>query len=111
MKIYLDDIRVPEMTYPQSSEWILIRTPEELITCFVRNSHSITHISFDHDLSCFDADNNETTGYDTLKILCEIMMDSGINPEDFTFLWHSQNPVGKENMRMYWENFKNWSQE
>ena len=110
MKLYLDDIRVPSHTYSNPEQWILYRSPEELISFFSQNYSLITHISFDHDLNWYIKDTSEEiTGYSCLKTLCSIMIDKGINPNQYTFYFHSANPVGKQNMVSYWDNFRKYS--
>lgn len=103
MKLYLDDIRVPS----NPSDWILFRSPQELLSFFSENYSQVTHISFDHDLNFF-AD-EEITGYSCLKSLCEMMIDKGVDPNQYTFYFHSANPVGKQNMVSYWDNFRKYS--
>jgi hypothetical protein len=78
-------------------------------------------ISFDHDLAdehysdkmFIDADKYngyyenkfvEKTGYDSAKWLADFCMDN--NLELPRFLVHSQNPVGKENIEKFLENFR-----
>lgn len=107
MKLYLDDIRVPSHTYPNSSDWVLFRSPVELFSFFSLNYSKITHISFDHDLDWYSPDTNEEiTGYSCLKSLCDLMIDKNINPNQYIFYFHTANPVGKQNMEVYWYNFK-----
>ena len=110
MKLYLDDIRVPSHTYFNHSDWILFRSPQELLLFFSENYSQITHISFDHDLNWYiDDTNEEITGYSCLKSLCNLMIDKGIDPNQYTFYFHSANPVGKQNMVSYWNNFRKYS--
>lgn len=59
--------------------------------------------SFDHDLQDFDVDGKEYTGYDCLKYLVEVCIDKGSSlPREVYF--HTQNPVGRENMKAYYDN-------
>jgi hypothetical protein len=50
----------------------------------------------------------EKTGYDSVKWLTDFCMDN--NLELPRFLVHSQNPVGKENIEKFLENFKLFQQ-
>lgn len=61
--------------------------------------------SFDHDLGSYDG-TPLPTGFDFVKWLCEKAMDEDIKINaDFEFLVHSANPVGRDNIRKYLENF------
>ena len=59
-------------------------------------------ISFDHDLG-----ENEFTGYVIAKRLCDIDMNDELPSfsETFDYYVHSQNPVGKENIEKYLDNY------
>lgn len=60
-------------------------------------------ISFDHDLGA-----NEPTGYDIAKELVEFDLEPRYNlkfPEDFAYVVHSKNPVGKQNIVSYLDNY------
>ena len=59
--------------------------------------------SFDHDLQCFE-DGKEITGYDCLKYMLNVYHEQNIPTPVCVF--HTQNPVGKENMKCYYENYK-----
>lgn len=100
-KLYLDDLR---------------DVPEDF-ECFVRSykhgvefvkRYGIPHfISFDHDLGEDENGNLLPTGYDFAKWLVETDMDNmyGGFPENFSFNVHSANPVGKENIESYLNNY------
>ena len=68
--------------------------------------HAITVISFDHDIDSYDENENELTGYDCLKYLCDYIQDTNMNIDNLELRFHTANPVGKENMICYWNNFK-----
>lgn len=38
-----------------------------------------------------------------------MMIDKGVDPNQYTFYFHSANPVGKQNMVSYWDNFRKYS--
>lgn len=104
-KLYLDDIREAWMTYSDWEDWMVFRSPIEFLNYFKQHHQEITHVSFDHDLNCF-LDGGEVTGYTCLKDICNFMMDEGIDPFRYLFMFHSANPVGRENMVSYWDNFR-----
>lgn len=99
-KLYLDDIRnIDDPTY------IVARTVEEA-QHLVEKYGVPEHISFDHDLGVDDMGNLLPTGYDFAKWLVEMDMDGDIELScNFTFMIHSQNPVGAENIRVYLSNY------
>ena len=88
--IYLDDVRVPP-----SNEWLVVRTAEEAYTAVLasyKNGEEIV-LSLDHDLG-----EDIPTGYDLLNWLeKDIVTDMTFRP-NISFLIHSANPVGRENM-------------
>ena len=99
-KLYLDDIR-----HPDDSNYIIARTVEEAQQ-LIEKYGVPEHISFDHDLGVDDVGNLLPTGYDFVKWLVEMDMDGNIElSSDFTFMVHSQNPVGAENIRVYLSNY------
>lgn len=106
MKYFLDDTRTPDMIYTNST-WVLLQSPTELVFLFKQHYDQITHISFDHDLNWYE-EGEEITGYHTLQMICEVIMDLKLDPNQYTMLFHSANPVGRENMVRYWENFRRY---
>lgn len=60
----------------------------------------IDYVSFDHDLG-----EDEPTGYDVVKWYTQYLDESGSPAPKMCF--HSQNPVGRNNMRMYHINWLN----
>ena len=107
MKLYLDDIRHPTQSGYNNSEWIVCRNDKTFKDMFESFDSIITHISFDNDLANFDSDGNEVTGYDCVKWLCDYIQDNNLDISNLTLNFHTANPVGKENMASYWDNFKN----
>lgn len=57
-------------------------------------------VSFDHDLG-----KNEPSGYDIAKELVELDSLGYEFPEEFSFIVHSKNPVGKINIETYMNNY------
>lgn len=125
--ILLDDERTLEditwINYPQYKEVILYRHHEEF-TNFCDNifggfssnlNFNTVDFSFDHDLQSFDRFGQEWTGYDCLKYLLDTtyLLDlesyyytkEQNNIDNSVFYFHTQNPVGKDNMKLYYHNF------
>ena len=87
MKIYLDDVReAPE-------GWILIRTGESLIAILRAQEGKIEALSLDHDLG-----EGKMSGYEVLKWMEAQVFLYGYKPPK-TILIHSDNPVGRKNMK------------
>ena len=108
MKLYLDDIRHPHQTYPNDSDWFVVRNYNEFVSAIEKHFSDLEIISFDNDLANFDSDGNEVTGYDCVKWLCDYIQDNGLDISNLTLNFHTANPVGKENMETYWKNFRNY---
>ena len=51
---------------------------------------------------------NEVTGYDVLKWLCNHILDNNLDTSNLRLNFHTANPIGGENMKKYWQNFKNY---
>ena len=107
MKLYLDDIRNPEQTYPYDTDWLVVRNYTEFISALEKHFLDLEIISFDHDIDSYDEYGNELTGYDCVKYLCNYIQNNSLDSSRLRLNFHSANPVGKENMRTYWQNFKN----
>ena len=110
--IFLDDERNPDdvtwmqyaPSYP-SIQWTVVRNKSQFdnMVEFILGVGIEIVVSFDHDLQDF-TDSKENTGYDCLKSLVNFCIDNGTQlPVCF---FHTQNPVGKANMRAYYENAK-----
>jgi hypothetical protein len=92
-KLYIDDIRTPS----DSNEWVIARTSRKAISLI--QSLGFPHkISFDHDLGDDD---------DAMKVAKWIVntdLDKEDNgelnwiPANFSFVVHSANPTGKQNI-------------
>ncbi len=107
MKLYLDDIRSPLQTYPYDANWLVVRNYDEFVLALEKHFSDLEIISFDHDIDSYDEHGNELTGYDCVKYLCNYIQDNSLDVSKLRLNFHSANPVGKENMRTYWQNFKN----
>ena len=84
MKLYVDDEREP----PDYFE-LLAKNYDQAIAYI--DSGVVTLISLDHDLG------NGKTGYDIAKYIEEGALNGTI--KQMTFRVHSQNPVGRENIK------------
>lgn len=93
INLYLDDIRpCPENFVPAKN----IEEAKEIM-----KTHKVAIFSLDHDLGQDEEGNILPTGYDFVKYLCETDLETC----KAIFL-HTDNPVGKENMRQYLRNAK-----
>ena len=106
MKLYLDDIRNPHQSDYKDDEWVVCRNDKTFKNIFMLWNSIITHISFDHDIDSYDENENEVTGYDCVKWLCDYILDNGLDISNLSLKFHTENVVGKENMMCYWRNFK-----
>ena len=87
-KLFIDDGR-----YPVTNDWVIVRSSSEAIE-YVKKFGFPEYISFDHDLG----------GEDTSMIFIHWMIDSYLDgnisiPDNFDFHVHSQNPIGKSNIK------------
>lgn len=92
-KIFLDDVRaIPNHT------WKCCRSIKEVLELIHREGKMPSMISFDHDLGLMQ----DATGYDIAKMLCQYDQFKIFEfPENFDFIVHSANPVGKEAIEQY----------
>lgn len=95
-KLFIDDER-----NPVTNDWKIARSSQEAIDLL--HSHGCpVEIAFDHDLG----------GDDTSMKFCRALFDFMDTteqrfPEGFTYSIHSQNPVGRENIKSYMESLVN----
>jgi hypothetical protein len=103
--LWLDDIRKP--SDPNFSIWITVAFGENVDVIWVKSyneyvkyltNNSMPYgISFDHDLGA------ELSGLDCAKWLIDYCMNNAVSlPKYFV---HSANPVGKENIQGYLDNY------
>lgn len=86
----------------RNEDWKISRNYHEVVA-LVEEFGFPSFVSFDHDLGDKILHGD---GYEIAKYLCEIDMNSSFHmPEDFDFIVHSQNPIGKENIESYLNNF------
>ena len=108
MKLYIDDIRNPHQSGYQDSEWIVCKNDKTFRDMFISFDNIITHISFDYSIDSYDENENEVTGFDCVKWLCDYIQDNGLDISNLRLNFHTANVVGKENMMCYWNNFKDY---
>lgn len=92
INLFLDDERFPPN---DGKQWLIVRNILEVQEVFLRGDIP-DFISFDHDLG-----ENEPTGFDIVKWICEYDMDHNVLGKDFSWYTHSQNPIGKKNIDCY----------
>jgi len=94
MKLYLDDVRTP----PEG--WTLVSNVKDMM--FLTETEKPTHISLDHDLGDTDPDH---TGYYFMLWLEREVFCGKYTKENFTVItFHTDNPVGRQNMKRSLEN-------
>ena len=108
MKLYLDDIRNPHQSGYKDDEWIACRNDKTFKDMFMSFDSIVICISFDNDIASYDENGDEVTGYDCVKWLCDYVLDNNLDISKLTLNFHTENMVGKENMEVYWNNFKNY---
>ncbi len=114
MFLYLDDKRKNPtishndsrglgLTFGRSNKWVIARDYQEFITILTANFDSIELISFDHDISSYDLDENELTGKDAGEFLINYCMDHNKTLPDWFV--HSDNSGGNKNIRQLLANY------
>lgn len=110
--LFLDDERNPEdVTWVDINyddyDVVVVRTYAEFVA-YIESNELPYAISLDHDIQDFNH-GDEKTGYDCVKFFCNHFMneydDVDIFPE---MVYHTNNPVGKQNMSTYVENCKSF---
>ncbi|MBB4807929.1 hypothetical protein HNP38_003245 [Chryseobacterium defluvii] len=114
--LFLDDVRYPVEAYHYTKQdiflrnnWHIVRTYEQFVSRIMEKGLP-EFISFDHDLAdehylkpdSFEY--KEKTGYHCARWLADYCLDN--NMELPGFYCHSMNPVGKEKILAFLENFK-----
>lgn len=115
--LFIDDERNPEVVVwapphilekYRNEEWAIARNFYEVGNLLWERGQP-SFVSFDHDLGM-----GEATGYDIAKYMMMLDMDSDIFdkfgkvyplPTDFDYYVHSMNPVGKQNIESYLNNY------
>lgn len=96
-KLFIDDER-----NPVTNDWKIARSSQEAIQ-YLQLFGCPVEIAFDHDLG----------GDDTSMHFCRALYDyldatEQAFPEGFTYSIHSQNPVGRENIKSYMQSLENY---
>jgi hypothetical protein len=102
-KIFLDDIRTPEMVYNsnEAKDFIVIRNYADFVNYIKRNSLP-EFISFDNDLGLDENGEIAPDGYAAAKWL---VYESGLDLRELQFKVHSANPVAAEQIRGLLRNY------
>lgn len=101
MKIFLDDLRLVDMSHNSNkgirniSNFVIARNDREFIKIVDSSILSIDLVSFDHDLACYN-NGIEFTG----KNACEYLIDKCIEYDRKFPDWyvHSDNTCGRDNI-------------
>ena len=99
-KLFLDDIRDPKDGY---TDWIIVRNVKSAKNIILHyNSNCPQEVSLDHDLG-----DNQDNGYDFVKWFCNLDIErkGKFIPDNIIFKVHSMNPVGKDNMEVYFKSY------
>jgi hypothetical protein len=129
-RLFLDDLRAPTdcVTYMHRrigklnleyiQKWKVVKNYEEFVAT-VKLLGLPEVVSFDHDLSpdqygremdfvsmkeYYETEDREMTGYDCVKWLCDYCRKNELKFPRFYL--HTLNPVGRQNMADYIENYK-----
>ena len=81
----MDDVR-----NPRTKGWTIVRNYEGFVK-FIQENGLPDEVSFDHDLG-----QDNKTGYDCAKWLCEYCWTNGLPIPSWNV--HSANPVGRDNI-------------
>lgn len=105
MKIlFLDDERMPHdvtwLEYAEDAEFHVVRDLQSFIEAFVELEPDV--VSFDHDLGVNSAGKLLPSGYDCVKAAISFLFNNHDHPIPKA-VFHSKNPVGSQNMRLYWK--------
>ena len=129
--LFLDDIRVPRASFDYTKDEIYINQTWDIVRDFNQFIEHITEnglpelISFDHDLADehytpskywhdYEASKKyqeqqnykEKTGFDCAKWLIDYCMDNDLKLP--SYLSHSMNPVGRDNILGILNNYKKY---
>jgi hypothetical protein len=112
--LWLDDLRDPSqgqfkiwlnLAFGENLDVTWVKNYDEFVKYFKKNEMPYA-ISFDHDLGNELTDHpelNEKTGLDCAKWIVDYCMNNAVRlPKYFV---HSANPVGRENIQSYLDNY------
>lgn len=107
--LFIDDCRMPgHVTWVRlpSATYDIVRSYGQFIE-YVKENGLPEFITFDHDLDEFDG--SDKTGYDIVLWIIDSVLDGKlVIPDNFSFMVHSMNPVGKANIEATLRNFINF---
>lgn len=108
-KLFLDDIRTPEMIYDlaEAKDFVVVRSSTEFLD-YIRKEGLPDFISFDNDLGLNEAGEIAPDGYAAAKWL---VYESGLDLRNLKFNVHSANPVAAEQIRGLLNNYINFLKE
>jgi hypothetical protein len=116
--LFLDDVRDPIHAFGYTNygpfvtkQWDIVRNYDQFVD-YIKSNGLPYFIAFDHDLneihySDFWNENSEyteKTGFDCAKFLVEYCIENNLKLPEFYV--HSMNPVGKDNIINYLNNYK-----
>jgi len=99
-QLFLDDERIPEDVFwinIPKGDYVIVRTAEQFKQ-YIQEHGLPSHVSFDHDLG------DDPNGYDCAKWLVNYCIETKQKFPSYTV--HSQNPIGKDNIIGYIDNYK-----
>ena len=102
-KLFLDDIRTPEMVYDNSEakDFIVVRNYMDFVK-YIKQNGLPEFISFDNDLGLDENEEVAPDGYAAAKWL---VYESGFDLRELQFKVHSANPVAAEQIRGLLSNY------
>lgn len=109
MKLFLDDIRTPDMVYDkmEAGGFLIVRSYAEFVE-YLEQNRLPDFISFDNDLGLDESGEVAPDGYAAAKWL---VYDSGFDLTDLKFKVHSANPVAAEQIRGLLNNYISYQKE
>ena len=119
-KLFLDDVRTPEMVfmntidpiYENNNEWVIVRSFNEFVS-YIEENGLPEFISFDHDLDFehYKLENQQDINYEKMEIktgfhaaqwLVNYCSNNKLNLPNYKV--HSMNMVGKRNIEQLLNN-------
>ena len=102
-KLFLDDIRTPEMVYTKTvaKDFVVVRNYAEFVN-YIKQNGLPEFISFDNDLGLESNGEIAPDGYAAAKWL---VYESGFDIRKLQFKVHSANPVAGEQIRGLLNNY------
>lgn len=102
-KLFLDDIRTPEMVYNKTvaTDFVVVRNYVDFLK-YIKQNGLPEFISFDNDLGLDENGEVAADGYAAAKWL---VYESGLDLRELQFKVHSANPVAAEQIRGLLKNY------